>query len=294
MGSLLTGATLVIIFFCIVASYKFAEKNLIKVEGVTLGDHARAFVGDLKDVYTDRMVWLVFGFFGVAQLGGAVVGQVQMFTYVEYMEFSAYEKTFVHTAGMFGFMLGSLSLGSLVKRLDKKKTGYFAMIVSSFGSLTLLAVFKGGLLAPVSTPLLDVGGQPFHLSCVVFGLFQMLWWGGCGILIPLATSMMADLSQLKRLQTGEVTEGRYAAGFSFFLKAAIAIALFLTGYILKGVGYVSGAEFQSPETISRLALMTFIVGPILMFFSFLVLRKYPITHEVMEELRSKYEDKESG
>ncbi len=288
MGSVLAVATLLIILFCIRATYKFAEKGLVREKGGTMSGHVRAFVGDLKDVYSDRMVWLVFGFFGVAQLAGAVVGQVQMFTYVEYMRFSAYEKTFVHTGGMVGFMIGSLLLGNMVKRLDKKKTGYLAMLVSSFGCLSLLAVFTGGLMEPVSTPLFEFRGQPFHLSCVVFCLFQMLWWGGCGILIPLATSMMADLSMLKRLKTGEVTEGRYAAGFSFFLKAASAVGLFLTGYILKGVGYVSGAETQTVETINKLALMTFIVGPILMFLSFFVLRKYPITHELMEEIREKH------
>ncbi len=70
----------------------------------------------------------------------------------------------------------------------------------------------------------------FPLAVVAFGLLQMLWWGGCGILIPLATSMIADLSQLKRLKTGEVTEGRYAAGFSFFMKVANSFGMLVVGY----------------------------------------------------------------
>jgi len=101
-----------------------------------------------------------------------------------------------------------------------------------------------------------------------------------------AVTMIADLSALKKLKTGEVTEGRYAAGISFFLKAASALAMFVTGYILKSVGYTSGAEAQSAETLEKLALMTFIVGPILMVLSFFVLRKYPITHQVLEGLRA--------
>ncbi|MBK1880509.1 MFS transporter [Pelagicoccus mobilis] len=289
MGSVLSFATLLIILFCVVATYKFAKKGLPKLEDASMSSHVRAFVGDLKDVYSNRFVWVVFGFFGIAQLAGAIVGQVQMFTYIEFMQFSAYEKTFVHTGGMVGFMLGSLLLGIMVKRWDKKKTGYFAMLVSSFGSLALLAIFKGGLMEPVSTPLFDIKGNPFHLSAVVFVLFQALWWCGAGILIPLATSMMADISLIERLKTGEVSEGRYAAGFSFFLKAASAIAVFMTGYILKGVGYVSGQETQAPETIDTLALMTFTVGPVLMLVSFCVLRTYPITHKVLEEYRAKYE-----
>ena len=111
-------------------------------------------------------------------------------------------------------------------------------------------------------------------------------------IVPLATAMIADLSLVKRLKTGEVTEGRYAAGFSFFLKAANALGLLVTGYILKGVGYVSEAESQSVETIDNLALMTFIVGPIVMFLSFFILRKYPITHQSMNELRKQYGQQE--
>jgi len=96
----------------------------------------------------------------------------------------------------------------------------------------------------------------------------------------------------RKLKTREVTEGRYAAGFSFLLKAAMALGLFVAGYILKGVGYVSGAESQSVDTLDKLALMTFIIGPILMVVSFFVLRKYPITHQTMNELRVQYGQEE--
>ncbi|QHI68720.1 MFS transporter [Tichowtungia aerotolerans] len=290
MGWILAGSALLLIVLCVCFTYRFAEKGLVKEEDGTFSGHVKAFVHDLRDVYSDRLVWLVFIFFGLAQFAMMVVSQVQMFTYVEYMRFSDLEKTFVHTGGMVGFALGSLLLGSLVRRLDKKKTGYLAMIISSFGCLALLGIFTGKVMQPQAVPLFaDAKGNPFHLSCVVFGLLQMLWWGGCGILVPTATSMIADLSMVKKLKTGEVTEGRYAAGFSFFTKAAAALGLFVTGYILKSVGYVSGAESQAVETVNKLALMTFIVGPILMFSSFFVLRKYPITHQVMDELREKYE-----
>ena len=159
--------------------------------------------------------------------------------------------------------------------------------MASAGCLALLAIFTGGLMDPQAIELfVDYKDQPFHLSALVFGGLQALWWGGCGILVPLAVSMIADLSALKKMKTGEVTEGRYASGFSFFLKAASALGMFVTGYILKGVGYISGADTQSAATLDKLALMTFIVGPILMVLSFFVLRKYPITHQTMKALRA--------
>lgn len=293
MGVVLTIGAVLLILICVCATYKFAEKGLVKDESETIKDHVKAFVHDLKDVYSDKLVWFVFGFFGLAQFSMMVVSQVQMFTYVEYMQFTSWEKTFVHTGGMVGFMLGSFLLGGVVKRLDKKKTGYLAMVIGSLGCLALLATFTGGLMEPKSVVLFaDPNGNPFHLSSIVFGVFQTLWWGGCGILVPLAVSMIADLSVVKKMKTGEVTEGRYAAGFSFFLKMASALGMFVTGYILKGVGYISGAESQTADTLDKLALMTFIVGPILMVCSFFILRKYPITHQTMNELRAQYGQEE--
>lgn len=286
MGGILAAIAFFLTIFCIYATYKYAEKGLAKNESEGMAGHVKAFIHDLKDVYSDKLVWFVFGFFGIAQFSMMVVSQVQMFTYIEYMQFSAGEKTFVHTGGMVGFMIGSLLLGGMVKRMDKKMTGYIAMVLSSIGCLSLLAIFTGGLLDPQA----KIGGFP--IAVAAFGLMQMLWWGGCGVIVPLATSMIADLSLVKKLKTGEVTEGRYAAGFSFFLKAASALGLLVTGYILKGVGYISGAESQSVETIDNLALMTFIIGPILMFLSFFILRKYPITHKSMNDLRKQYGQQE--
>lgn len=294
MGAVLAACGLLMMLLCVLSTRRFAEKGLVRDDSVTMADHLKALWHDLKDVYSDRLVWLVFGFYGIAQFSMMVTAQVQMFTYVEFMQFSQYEKTFVHSGGMLGFMTGSLLLGGLVKRLDKKKTGYIAMGLSSFGGLGLLAVFSGGLMKPGTVPLFDVGGLPFHLSSVVFGVLQTCWWAGCGILTPLAVSMIADLSAVKKLKTGEVTEGRYASAFSFFMKVAVAAGLFVTGYILKGVGYVSGAGVQALETINRLALMTFIVGPIFLGVSFFVLRRYPLTHQVMNKLRTKYGKEDSA
>jgi len=286
MGMVLGAVSLALILFCVFVTYKYARNGAIRThaaDGRGIRAALAAFFHDVRDVYSDRLVWFVFGFFVLAQFSMLIVSQVQMFTYVEYMKFTAAEKTFVHTGGMVAFAIGSLVLGSMVRRFDKKKTGFVAMGIASAGGLALYAVFIGGLVDPQA----EIGGFP--IAVPVFGVLQMMWWGGCGIIVPLATSMIADLSEIKKWQTGEVTEGRYAAGFSFFLKLAISLGLFVTGYILKFVGYVSGAASQSPDAIQNLAVTTFLAGPLLMVFSFAVLRRYPVTHESMSALRKQYE-----
>jgi len=291
MGITLGIATFLLAMVCVYATYKHAEKGVTPDAAASHsggGGFLRSFLHDLKDVYSDKLVWYVFGFFGLAKFSMMVVSQVQMFTYIEYMGFTAGQKTFVHTGGMVAFAIGSLALGSMVRRLDKKKTGIVAMCIAAAGGLGLYTVFIGGLLHPRAT----IDGFP--VAVPVFGLLQMMWWGGCGVLVPLAIAMIADLSEMKKWQTGEVTEGRYAAGVSFFMKAANALGLFVTGYVLKFTGYVSGAEMQAPDTVHNLAVMTFIGGPILMAVSFLMIRYYPVTHESMSALRRQYERKDAG
>lgn len=288
MAIILAAVCIFLIIFCTYVTFKFSRKNLIKPDPSSFQAKIKAVVYDLRDVLSDKLVWIVFGFFGIAQFSMMVVSQVQMFTYVEYMQFTAEEKTFVHTGGMVGFMLGSLLLGSLVKRFDKKLTGYLAMLIASSGGMGLFIVFTGGVLDPQA----KVGNFP--LAVAVFGFFQFLWWGSCGVLVPLAASMIGDLSRIKRIKTGEITEGRYAAGFSFFMKAATALGLMVTGLILSSVGYESGVERQNAETINNLALITFIIGPILMFFSFLILRLYPSTLTIGKALYQPEKSASSG
>jgi GPH family glycoside/pentoside/hexuronide:cation symporter len=286
MGVVLGVVTLLLVLYCVFATYKHADKQTVKTgvyQGAGVGTYLKVLFHDLKDVYSDKLVWYVFGFFGLAKFAMMVVSQVQMFTYVEYMTFTAAQKTFVHTGGMVAFAIGSLVLGGMVRRLDKKKTGMVAMVIAALGGIGLYAVFIGGVLDPKAT----INGFP--VAVLVFGVLQMMWWGGCGVLVPLAIAMIADLSEIKRWKTGEVTEGRYAAGVSFFLKLANALGLFVTGYVLKYVGYVSGAPAQAPEVIHDIAVATFVAGPILMAMSFFMIRFYPVTHESMSSLRKQYE-----
>ena len=282
MGIVVAIIVAVLIAYCVVATYKYAQPALAPADppGDRQPSSIRAFMQDVADVWSDRLVWFVFGFFGLAQFSMLIVSQVQMFTYVEYMQFSAAEKTFVHTGGMVAFALGALLLARAVRRLDKKKTSYAAMGLASCGGVGLYVVFIGGFLQPQA----ESNGLP--VAVVVFALLQMLWWGGCGVILPLATSMIADIAEMKKRQQGGATEGRYAAGFSFFLKAAISLGLLATGYILKFIGYDSGATEQSDAVIHNLAATTFLIGPVLMAFSFAVLRKYPVTQESVDKVRT--------
>ncbi|QHI69825.1 MFS transporter [Tichowtungia aerotolerans] len=277
MGGVLAVVSFIAIISCVLATRRYAANSRsMSMEGNTL----KAFFRDMAGIFTDRLAWYVFGFFGVAQLAMLLVSQIQMFTYVHYMQFADNEKTCVHGTGMVAFALGSICLSRLVARFDKKAAGYIGMIISLSGGLALFAVFSTGLLAPQTL----WGDVP--IATVLFALFQGMWWGGCGILVPLALSMIADISAINRHRTGAAKDGSYSAVFSFFLKAATSFGLLITGWLVTWAGIVSGAEHQTVEAARNVSVMTFLSGPALVVLSFFILRKYPVDRAYMEKLHS--------
>jgi GPH family glycoside/pentoside/hexuronide:cation symporter len=281
MAVVLSSATVVLILLCIFFTRSYAVNNR---DAVLQGNSIRSFWKDIAAIFKDRLAWFVFGFFLFAQMGMLLTSQVQMFSYVHYMKFSDVEKGFVHGAGMVAFALCSLNLSRVVRRYDKKQAGYIGIGLSMFGGLSLFTLFSGGVVVPQQT--LTVGGLTVPLATILFGLFQSCWWGGCGMLVPLATSMIADISELNYKRTGILKDGGYAAAFSFFTKASASAGLLITGILLETAGVVSGAEQQTPEAIRNISIMTFLSGPAVILISIFILRKYPITREVMENLKN--------
>lgn len=279
MGGYLAVAVLVAAGACIFNTRRYAVDNRreqIEKKSITI------FARELGTILKDRLAWYVFGFLGTALLGIFLTSQVQMFTYVFYMKFTSLQKSFVHGAGMLAFALFALSLPLLVKRFDKKRTGYIGMAISTFGSVALLVTFTGKLLDPQAA--CTLAGIQIPVAVIVFGFFQAFWWGGCGIIIPLATSMIADVSEIHQKKTGEMRDGGYASVLSFFMKASNGIGLLLTGQLLALAGIVSKADSQTVEAAQNVSVMTFLCGPVLFAVALVFLYKYPVDQAFMQKI----------
>jgi glycoside/pentoside/hexuronide:cation symporter, GPH family len=279
MAAVLSVGILLLVGICIAVTRRYAkDSRSMRMEGTGLKD----FFNDIAAIFRDRLAWFVFAFFAVSNLAMVLVGMMQMFTYVHFMQFNAGEKTFVHGVGMVAFALGSLGLNRLVRRFDKKPAGYIGIAVSMAGGLALFAVFSGGLVDPGLT--WTAAGCQIPLAVLIFALFQGMWWGGCGVLVPLATSMIADVSAINAHRTGLLKDGSYSAVFSFFLKASSAVGLLLTGWMISGAGIVAGGDVQTAEAAGNVALLTFLSGPLVALLSFFILKKYPINGAFMKKL----------
>jgi Na+/melibiose symporter-like transporter len=108
-------------------------------------------------------------------------------------------------------------------------------------------------------------------------------------MLPVSTAMMADVSEVRRLETGEVRDGGYSSVFSLAMRMAISFSLVVSGWCLSGIGYQVPAPDagQTPQAIWNLGMITFIIGALICFLSLLAIRRYPITRVVLEKMRDR-------
>lgn len=283
MGWVLAISAASLVLLCAFATRHEAKDNRgSKVQGNTLA----AFRRDLFQILGDRLAWFVFGFFALCLFGMLLVSQLQMFVYVFFMELHADAKTWIHGSGMVAAAGGALLQAWITKKTDKKIAGFIAMALAIFGGLFLAVVFFGLHLAPDAS--WEAAGMTIPIGFILFGFGQACWWGGCGMLGPLAMSMVADLSEVNFLRSGVLKDGGYSAVFTFLQKASLSAGLLLTGWMVTVSGIVSGADSQTPEAVRNITLITFLIGPALVIIAFFLLRHYPVDREYLQNLGKEF------
>lgn len=102
----------------------------------------------------------------------------------------------------------------------------------------------------------------------------------------ISESMVADVCQHDRLQTGRRTEGVYGAIYAWLLKGGIAIALLIANLILEITGFdVAKGAVQSPETLFWLRVLFAFLPAGAIAVSVLLLLRYPLDEAKMMEIQ---------
>jgi GPH family glycoside/pentoside/hexuronide:cation symporter len=282
MGLTFSIISLTLVFFCLWATRKYIRDS--RNDKQIIGNSLRAFYIDIRDIFLDRRAVIVFLFFGIAQIGSVLMASWQSFTWIYYMKFGEWEKTVCHSIGMIGFVVGAFLSSVISKKLDKKPMIFIGLGLAISGSLGLLLVFYTGFLGrAVTVSLFGVINIP--VSLIVFAVLSAIYWMGYGIIGPVATSMVADLSEINKYETDILKDGGYSSVFTFVIKMVCSIGLLLQGVGLKAIGFKEGSETQSPETIDRLALLTFTVGIIFAVVAIIAAVKYSVNRSLMVKIK---------
>ena len=187
-------------------------------------------------------------------------------------------------AGIWPTLFGSL--GALVttflvipmvtqmsKKLGKKTAFIYSQGISIVGYIMLWFLF--------------VPGKPY-LFIIALPFFSF----GIGSLFVLMMSMTADVIDLDELNTGKRREGTFGAIYWWMVKFGFAIAGGLSGVIMSFVGFDSGAETQTEESIIGLRA-AFSGIPILGTLTAMwIMRNYDITEDRANEIRAQIEKRQ--
>ncbi len=288
MGGTFAIATAVFVVLVCVFTFRWRE-DTSHVPRASDQGWLRKFFHEMKTILADSNPRWVFAFIFIVCAGMVIVSSLQMFVYDDFMKFPSWQKSIAHGSTMIGMALGALVSMGITKRFDKKGAVLIGGVISIAGNLMLAALFLTGLVKPDAT--LVVGGTTLPLALILFVLFHASYWFGNGIMLPVSTAMMADVSEVRRLKTGEVKDGGYSSVFSLAMRMAISFSLIVSGWCLSGIGYQvpkdGKAVTQTSQVIWNLGLVTFVVGAAICLVSLLAIRRYPITRERLEQIRDR-------
>lgn len=288
MGGTFAAATAVFVILVVVFTFRWHEDTRKVMQHSERG-WLKSFFLEMKVILGDPNPRWVFVFIFIVCVGMVIVSSLQMFVYDDFMKFTAGQKSIAHGSTMVAMALGALLSMGLTRRFDKKGAVFIGGAISIAGNVMLAALFLTGFVTPDAT--LVCCGVTVPLALPLFVLFHSGYWFGNGIMLPVATAMIADVSEMRRLQTGEVKDGGYSSVFSLAMRLAISFSLIASGWFLSGIGYQvpkdGRAVIQTPQAIWSLGLVTFVIGAVICLAALLAIRPYPITCRRLEEIRAK-------
>lgn len=99
-------------------------------------------------------------------------------------------------------------------------------------------------------------------------------------------AMIPEAVDASELQSGERREGMFSAVYGWTYKLGAALAILLSGYVLKWTGFDTALQGnQSPDTIFWLRFSFSWIAAAAMFLTTLLVMTYPITEKKAYELR---------
>jgi GPH family glycoside/pentoside/hexuronide:cation symporter len=157
-------------------------------------------------------------------------------------------------------------MGGLSKKIGKRNA-----LIASFSLCTLGCILRWPLYTP-EYPYLSI------IPTVLFGIGTAAGYLFINAMIPEAV----DADELK---TGERREGMFSAAYGWTYKLGAALAMWLSGYVLKWTGFDARLESQTPETIFWLRFSFTWVAAISLLITVLLVFTYPITEKKAYEIR---------
>lgn len=173
---------------------------------------------------------------------------------------------------------------------------------------TIIAIVTAVMVIPIVRWMANRWGK--KMAFVVSTLLSIVgyilkWWGfnlvnpylifmpiplmafGLGGLFTLMMSMTADVCDLDELENGMPRkEGTFGAIYWWMVKLGQALALVLSGAVLKWVGFDQNAATQSIETMYQLRIADIIIPSLTAALAIAVMWNYDLSEERVKEIKN--------
>lgn len=160
-------------------------------------------------------------------------------------------------------------------------TPLVALASQRFGKKTTL---QAGLalvvLANLSTWFTYTPAMPY-LQAVSLALSSV----GLSCLWIITPSMIADICDMDKRESGLRREGTYNATFAWTTKAGISLTLVLSGYLVDWSGFRAELDAQPAEVVERLRLMFMLIPAGLVGAALFLTRAYRLDQATLERLQ---------
>jgi glycoside/pentoside/hexuronide:cation symporter, GPH family len=236
-----------------------------------------AFWSSLKPILMDVDARHIFGLIFLLVTGMVIFSSLQAYLYVHFMIFSSFEKSVVHGSTMAAAAIGALLAVPITRWLDKKGAIIFALTLGLLGLAGLALTFLTGAAARSGVE-----------AIALFIFFQGLYWLASGIVLPVATAMIGDAAELRRLESGQANEGGYSAIFSLMWRGATALSLLVAGWLLTATG-VDGklaAGGVDSDTVWNLGALAFGSGAVFYGAAMLWATRYRLDRHGFDQRRA--------
>ncbi len=214
----------------------------------------------------------VFALYWFIGLNGALFGALGFYLNVYWVKKSAVAgATLGASVGMLAWVLALASLPLIqwsCKKFQKHNVLRFAIIWMSIGT-----VLKWWCINPKYPYFQFV--LPFFFSIGIVCTYTVL------------STMLADITDVDELHTGQRREGMFGAVNAFLMKMVGSLTPVLAAAILVFSGFDADLEFmQKASTIYNLRLLNSFVPGVMLLLGLLVLWRYPITRERLKEIQA--------
>jgi Na+/melibiose symporter-like transporter len=200
---------------------------------------------------------------------------IPLLTYISLYFVCQGDKELVGTIGVYTVfvqmaaqILGTAAIGIFAKYFDKKHVLITGLIIGILGYLS------SWLLFTPTNPYLII------IPPVIINIGLCACW-------VLNGSFSADICDYDELKTGRRREGMYSAVFGFLNKAAIALVMAVSSWVLVQLGFEGEDLSPTVQQLFSLRLFYIVVPVVAMIGAILCMWKYPLTKARVNEIQEK-------